>query len=305
MYFIRKSENVIIEYYSEDEMKTPMHMSRGAEAISVGVCSAINNEDQVFGTYRSHAPYLAKTEDLKGFFAEMYGKKNGVCEGKSGSMHLCNMAKGYISSSAIVASNIPVAVGAAFANKMKKNNKKVVVFFGDGAMDEGNFWESINMASLWSLPVLFVCEDNRFAVHTHSKFRQGYENIIGIVENFNIATGFSSGLDVEDVYNTTKDVLMAMDNFKEPGFIQIDYYRCLEHVGIDSDANHEYRRDDWSDSNSDYDPVARLRTKLINDEINVKYVEQYIDAEVYDALEYAKSSKFSPNCDLYKDVYCE
>ncbi len=304
MYLIRKSEDVIIEYYSEDEMKTPMHMSKGSEAISVGVCSAINDEDQVFGTYRSHAPYLAKTGDLNGFFSEMYGKKTGACEGKSGSMHLCNIDKGYVSSSAIVASNIPVAVGAAFANKMKGNGKKVVVFFGDGAMDEGIFWESINMVSLWSLPILFVCEDNRLAVHTSSKFRQGYEEIIRVIDNFNIATEFCSGLDVEDVYSTTRNVLTLMDNFDEPGFMQIEYYRYLEHVGVNSDTNEKYRINDWCD-NLFHDPVELLRKKLKHAGVDVDSIEKGIGEDIYDALKYAKSSDFAPNCDLYKDVYYE
>ncbi len=306
MYLIRKSEDVIIEYYSEDEMKTPMHMSKGSEAISVGVCSAINDEDQVFGTYRSHASYLAKTGDLNGFFSEMYGKKTGACEGKSGSMHLCNIDKGYVSSSAIVASNIPVAVGAAFANKMKGNGKKVVVFFGDGAMDEGIFWESINMASLWSLPILFVCEDNRLAVHTHSKFRQGYENIIGIVENFNIITGYSLAVDVEDVYDTTKTVIRCMGIFSEPGFIQLEYYRYLEHVGIDCDEYEEYRENEtWNTNDEINDPVVVLRKKLKHIDVDVEGIEMEIAKDVYTALECAKVSKFAPNCDLYKDVYYE
>lgn len=305
MYLIRKVEDVIIENYSDDEMKTPMHMSKGSEAISVGVCAALNEDDQVFGTYRSHAPYLAKTGDLNGFFAEMYGKKTGACEGKSGSMHLCNMEKGYVSSSAIVASNIPVAVGAAFANKMKDNGKRVVVFFGDGAVDEGNFWESINMASLWSLPILFVCEDNRLAVHTYSKFRHGYENIIGIVENFNIATGYEEGIEVEDVYNITKSVLLAMDKFSEPGFIQLEYYRYLEHVGIDSDEDEDYRKKDTWSSEGDNDPILELRKKLVHIDADVEGIEMEISEDVYTALEYAKSSEFAPNCDLYKDVYYE
>lgn len=303
MYLIRKSEDVIIEYYYEDDMKTPMHMSKGSEGISVGVCAALNCDDQVFGTYRSHAPYLAKTGDLNGFFAEMYGKKNGACEGKSGSMHLCNMEKGYVSSSAIVASNIPVAVGAAWANKMKGNGKKVVVFFGDGAMDEGNFWESINMASLWSLPILFVCEDNRLAVHTRSCNRQGYENILSIVSEFNIATEYNLATDVIDVYDVAKTMINTMDTFDEPGFLHLEYYRYLEHVGIDSDAYKMYREHEWGGPCDFYDPVLKLRQKLIDDEINVKLIEQLIYKEVHDALYLAKDYEFAPVHDLYKDVY--
>ena len=174
MYLIRKVENTIKKNYNDDEIKTPMHMSMGEEAIVVGVCAALREKDQVFGTYRSHALYLSKVEETDKFFAEMYGKKTGVAMGRAGSMHLSCPEKGYISSSAIVASNISVAVGASWANKMKNNGKIVAVFFGDGAVDEGGFWESINMACLWKLPILFICEDNDLAVFTQSNKRHGY-----------------------------------------------------------------------------------------------------------------------------------
>lgn len=302
MYLIRKVEDVIIEYYYDDEMKTPMHMSRGSEAIAVGVCEALGDRGQYFSTYRSHAPYLASGGDVKKFFAEMYGKKTGRYAGKAGSMHIASPETGHISSSAIVASNIPVAVGAAWANKMQNNGRIVVAFFGDGAMDEGNFWESINMASLWELPILFVCEDNRLAVNTPSKFRQGYENIIGIIENFNIANEYSSALDVEDVYHVTRTVLTAMDRFEESGFVQLEYYRFLEHVGVNSDTNEKYRDADWCD-HSVHDPVNRLRKILIDDDINPAPIERLIDAEVYDALEFAKNSEFSDKNETYEDVF--
>ena len=181
MYLIRKAEEAIQEYYPEDDMKTPMHMSMGEEAIVAGVCEALDPEDQVLGTYRSHALYLAKTSETNRFFAEMYGKATGVARGKAGSMHLSSFEHGLLCSSAIVASSIPVALGVAFANKYKNRNKKVVVFFGDGAVDEGSFWESVNFAGLKKLPLLFVCEDNGLAVHTRREDRQGYSSINKVI----------------------------------------------------------------------------------------------------------------------------
>lgn len=301
LYLIRKAEEVIIENYCDNNMKTPMHMSMGSEAISTGVCSNLNEEDQVFGTFRSHAPYLAKTMDIDGFFAELYGKKNGCCEGKAGSMHLCNMEKGYVSSSAIVASNIPVSVGAAFANKIKKNDKKVVVFFGDGATEEGSFWESINIASLWSLPVLFVCEDNRLAVHTYKENRQGYRDIVSIVDNFDIITKYGSGVDVEDVYNMAYSVIRDMETYGKPGFIKLEYYRFLEHVGISSDYYENYRKNDIWKKSDDNDPILVARKKLKS--ANILDIEKEIDEKVYRALGKAKISKLSAVNELYKDVY--
>jgi pyruvate dehydrogenase E1 component alpha subunit len=303
MFLIRKSEEVIIENYSDDEMKTPMHMSTGSEAISAGICEAINDGDQVFGTYRSHAPYLAKTGDLDGFFAEMYGKKDGCCEGKSGSMHLCNIDKGYVSSSAIVCSNLPVAVGAAFANKIKNNGKKVIVFFGDGAMDEGNFWESINMASLWSIPILFVCEDNKLAVHTSQECRQGYNDIENIIEEFNIIHNSGSGFDAQFVNDVASLTLRKMEETERPGFIKFEYYRQMEHVGVKSDAHEDYRRNDNSRFCSGIDPLANMKSKLNIANINMSGIEEEITKSIYEALENAKKSEFAPVGDLYKDVY--
>ncbi len=305
MYLIRKVEETIIENYFDDEMKTPMHMSMGSEAISVGVCEAINEKDQVFGTYRSHASYLSKTGDLKGFFAEMYGKKKGICEGKAGSMHLCNMDKGYVSSSAIVCSNIPVAVGAAFANKMKNNGKKVIVFFGDGAMEEGNFWESINMASLWSLPVLFVCEDNKLAVHTYSKDRQGYTDIEKIIEQFNIIHYSSLGFDAQIVYDLTHLIIDEMEKIGRPGFIKLEYYRQLGHVGVNSDSHEKYRENDNKRFCREIDPIKDMRLRLNTYNIDVSDIEEEIIKSIDEALEKAKKDGFAPIGELYKDVYCD
>ncbi len=135
LYLARRAEEKIREHYMEDEMKTPMHMSMGEEAIAVGICHALKAEDQVFATYRSHAIYLAKTQKIDDFFAEMYGKDTALLKGKGGSMHMCAPESGFMGTSAIVASIIPVAVGVAFANKQMGNGKLATVFFGDGATD--------------------------------------------------------------------------------------------------------------------------------------------------------------------------
>lgn len=303
MYLIRKVEDVIKDNYYDDEMKTPMHMSQGSEAISVAICSALGDRGQYFSTYRSHAPYLASGGSLDQFFAEMYGKVTGRYAGKAGSMHIASPETGHISSSAIVASNIPVAVGAAWANKMKDNGKIVVVFFGEGAMDEGNFWESINMASVWSLPIIFVCEDNRVAVHTLSKDRQGYDNILSVVENFHIATSYNIGVDVDEVYRSVLTNIRCVDAFREPAFMQIEYYRYLEHVGINSDISEEYRqRDSWNPTAIN-DPVVCLRERLVREDVDVDTIENEIDGEVYNALANAKAAEFSDANEVYKNVF--
>src|SRR3990167_7920577 len=155
LYLIRQAENAILKYYPENDMTTPMHMSIGQEAVSVGVCQAMAPQDQVMGSYRSHALFLAKTGDTDQFFAEMYGRETSPMDGKAGSMHMSDPESGMLASSAIVSSTIPIILGVAYANKMKKNGLMAAVFFGDGATDEGVFWESVNVAALKKLPVIF------------------------------------------------------------------------------------------------------------------------------------------------------
>jgi len=307
MYLIRKAEDVIIENYCDDDMKTPMHMSRGEEAIIAGACAALKREDQVFGSYRSHALYLAKTGDTDGFFAEMYGKITGACGGKAGSMHLSNPSKGHISCSAVVASNLPVAVGAAWANKMKKNGKIVVIFFGDGAVDEGSFWESVNMACLWKLPILFICEDNDLAVHTSSSKRHGYYNISDFMDSFYMTNYDHKTTRVDHVYNTAKRAINDIKTEGKPSFIKFQYYRYLEHVGVNEDSVISYREgeniEEWWD-----DPLDHWKDMMERDgpgRYTIEKAEKEIDEQIYKSLEFAKSSEFPPLQDVYKDVFYE
>jgi len=176
-YLIRAAEELITKHYDTNHMKTPMHMSMGEEGIMAGVCSALPRNSKTFGTYRSHGLYLAVAEETDKFFAEMYGKTTGVLKGKGGSMHLLSPSDGLFGISAVVGSTIPVAVGTAYANVYNKNKHITAVFFGDGAVDEGVFWESLNIACLKKLPVLFVCEDNGYAVHTPPVERRGYKSL--------------------------------------------------------------------------------------------------------------------------------
>ncbi|MFZ2446833.1 MAG: thiamine pyrophosphate-dependent dehydrogenase E1 component subunit alpha, partial [Syntrophobacteraceae bacterium] len=210
LYLIRAAEDSIRKNYRTDAMKTPMHMSSGEEAICAGVCQALESSDQVLGTYRSHGLYLAKTGETDHFFAEMYGKSTGMAKGKGGSMHLTSPGDGLICTSAIVATTIPVAVGAAFANKSQNNGRLVVVFFGDGAIDEGVFWESLNSACAMKLPVLFVCEDNGYAVHSPVVERHGYDSIADVASKFHCSVFCTESTDAEAIYGVTREAVSAI-----------------------------------------------------------------------------------------------
>lgn len=304
MYLIRKTEETIQQYYSEDEMKTPMHMSMGAEAIDAGVCLALQPEDQVLGTYRSHGIYLAKTGETDRFFAEMYGKVTGTAKGKAGSMHLISKAHGLIGTSAIVASHIPLAVGAAFANKTQKNGRVVAVFFGDGAIDEGVFWESINMACLKKLPVVFVCQDNGYAVHIPAAARHGYQAIGRIIEQFDINVLQSSSTDVEEIHDLTLQALRVMRENGKPCFLHLKYYRYLEHVGVNQDFQSGYRAREEAEEWLARDPVRLQRQKLLGvvDEETISALEDAVTLQINASISQAKRDPLPETCVILEDV---
>jgi TPP-dependent pyruvate/acetoin dehydrogenase alpha subunit len=306
VYLIRRAEEKIREHYNEDEMKTPMHMSMGEEAIAVGVCHSLKADSQIFGTYRSHAIYLAKTGDTDNFFAEMYGKDTSLQKGKGGSMHLCVPESGFMGTSAIVGSIIPVAVGAAFANKRNGNGKLVAVFFGDGATDEGVFWESLNVACLMKLPILFVCEDNGLAVHTPKSLRHGHNPIANIVSQFNCNVFKEKTTDVEVIYELTCNAIRLLKETQKPCFLHLEYYRYLEHVGINEDFNAGYRSRDEFEEWYKVDPVNLQRKKLLElgyNEAEIQKMERDIDAQVEKSVELAQRAPFPDKSELYKEIY--
>ncbi len=306
LYLSRRAEEKIQEHYGEDEMKTPMHMSMGEEAIAAGVCHALLPDDPVFATYRSHAIYLAKTGDIDDFFAEMYGKDTALLKGKGGSMHMCAPQHGFMGTSAIVSSIVPLAVGAAFASRSQGNNRVAAVFFGDGATEEGAFWESLNLACLMRLPVLFVCEDNGFAVHTPAHYRQGFRSINSIVARFDCRVLKSSSTDVEVINNLARQAIDSIKTEGRPCFLHLKYYRYLEHVGVNEDYEAGYRsREEYLEWRRK-DPVALQRKRLLKQglsEEEIAGVEKEIYNRITDSVKRAKEAPFAVDDELLNGVF--
>ena len=304
LYLIRKAEDAVRKDYFDDKMKTPMHMSAGGEAICVGVCQALAPEDQIMGTYRTHGIYLAKTGETEQFFAEMYGKSTGMAKGKAGSMHLTAPQSGLICTSAIVGTTIPVAIGAAFANKQQKNGRMVAVFFGDGAIDEGVFWESLNAACVMQLPVLFVCEDNNLAVHVPGHERHGYRAIHEVVERFDCSVFTSDSTDAEVIHNLAQDALKSIRESKRPAFMHLKYYRYLEHVGVNEDFKQGYRDRSEYEKWRAKDPVETQRAKLLQwcGEDEIRAIEIEIETGIDQSIKKADAAPFAAPRELYEDV---
>ncbi len=305
MYLIRGTEAEIRREYHGDEMKTPMHMSMGEEAIAVGVCHALPKGSHAYGTYRSHALYLALTGETDRFFAEMYGKVTGCAKGKVGSMHLSSPGHGLMATSAVVATTIPWALGDAFEAKYRGLDRITAVFFGDGATDEGVFWETLNAACLMRLPILFVCEDNGLAIHTPKEQRRGYDSLAGVVKNYRCNVFEGNGDDVEKAYSLASKAVGLIRLEHRPSLLCLSYYRHLEHVGVNEDFDAGYRLKPEPQERFLNDPICQLRQKLLKDghKILVEEIERQICEQVLVSRIKAQEASFPGKDELTRRVF--
>ena len=306
MYLIRMAEEKIRVLYPDDQLKTPVHLCIGQEAIAVGVIQSLKEEDQIFGTYRNHGIYLAKCGDTDRFFGELYGKQTGEYRGKAGSMHLSSPETGFMGSSAVVGTTIPLALGCSFVNQQKNNSKLTAVFFGEGAADEGVFWESINFACLKKLPLIFICEDNDLAIHSKASERQGYKSITDIISNFDCRVFKSESTDPEVIANITTEGISHIRQEGGPVFFHLKYYRYLEHVGIDEDFKAGYRSRNEFEKWMEVDPINLQREKLLNiglSEESIQKIEKAILQQIEKSIEQAQQAPFPADSELFQNLY--
>ena len=221
---LRRIEEEIANRYSNQEMRCPMHLCIGQEAIATGISVNLNHDDKVFSNHRAHGHYLAKGGNLKALIAELYGREGGCCGGKGGSMHLVDIRVNFIASTPIVGGTVPVAVGSAWASSLKKENIVTVVYFGDGCFEEGVMHESMNFASLHNLPIIFICENNNFSVYTSLELRQPKRPIYKIAEAHGISSFYSNGNDIEQVINLSSKAINNARNGNGPQFLEFLTY---------------------------------------------------------------------------------
>ena len=308
MYQIRQAEELIIRHYPEDEMKTPMHMSMGQEAVAVAVCDALGDEGQVFGFYRSHAVFLAKTGDAQRFFGELFGRTSGTAHGKAGSMHLAAPDKGFMCASAVVGSSIPLAIGAAFANKRKRSDAIACAHFGDGALEEGEFWESLNAACVMQLPVLFLCEDNGLAVHSRKNVRQGFKSITDVVRTFECNVFHENTENVEVLRALAAEAMDAIRAEERPAFLHIECRRYLDHIGIVPEFEINFPSETEYQRRWETDCIAQQRKRLLNrglSEADLVRVERHIDETLEAAVQHASAAPLPSPEELYRGVFYE
>lgn len=304
LFRIRKVEEEIAKIYPTDKIKSPVHLSIGQEAVSVGICEALQPEDLVFGTYRGHAMYLAKGGDLKKMTAELYGKIDGCAKGKGGSMHLIDAEKGVMGTSAIVGTTIPISVGYAYALRYKGMDSVVVSFFGDGAVDEGSFHESMNLAALKKLPILFVCENNSYAIHSHHLNRHSSDNVWERVKGYGMPSYRIEDGDIFKIYEFTKKYADKIRKGKSgPVFLECITSRWKEHVGPNDDFHLGYRGKEEINYWVENDQLKKLKA-FLNSEIAAQ-IEAEVEREIKEAFEFAEKNPFPGEAELHNDLFEE
>lgn len=308
MYRIRAVEEAIADRYPEGKMRCPVHLSIGQELIPSIFSKIIQSSDFAVSTHRGHAHYLAKGGSLNAMIAEIYGKSTGCSKGKGGSMHLIDLNVNFMGTSAIVGNSIPVGVGLALSVQLKGTDQISVVFLGDGATEEGVFYESVNFAVVRKLPVLFICENNLYSVYSPLEVRQPKgRSIAKMVEGMGIRASSNDGTNISSSYHAMKDAVELVRSSGEPIFLEFSTYRWREHCGHSFDNHIGYRSKEeflvWQAK----DPLSNLMKQLNEHHLNLEKrlfdLKTEIDLEIKGAFDFAENSPFPPSSDAYIGVY--
>jgi len=310
MMTIRRFEETVAGLVQSAELLGMAHCYIGEEAVAVGACAALRDEDYITGNHRSHGHPIAKGGDIRRAMAELLGKKTGYCKGKGGSMHLADFEIGILGESGIVASALPVAVGAALGSKMQGNDRVVVSFFGDGASNQGACHEAMNLASIWKLPVIFLCENNQYAVTTSYRDTVAVENISDRAQAYNMPGVLVDGQDVMAMYEVTKEAVNRGRSGLGPTLIEARTYRYREHSEVMYRIlREEYRKDEEVAEWKERDPIDLFRTLLIEEGIATEDEIQKLQSDIHDAveeaLEFARESPYPEPDELFEDMYAD
>jgi pyruvate dehydrogenase E1 component alpha subunit len=295
---IRLTEEAIADEYKQQEMRCPVHLSIGQEAVAVGVCAVLEDDDIIFSTHRCHSHYLGKGGNLSSMIAELYGKKSGCSGGLGGSMHLVDESVGMMGSSAIVGGSIPLAVGAALSMKMSDQEGRVAIpFFGDGATEEGVFHESLSFAALHKLPVIFIAENNFVATASPLTARRPKDNIFQHGEVFGIPNYCVDGNNVVEIYETTQKAVEQARIGEGPSLIEARTYRLMGHVGPTQDKCSGLRTEqEWEQWRKkcpirNFEAYCDNRVLLSKDERKV--IQEKIQSDINRAFEMAKADELA------------
>ena len=301
---IRAFENEAIELAKANITRAAVHTYNGEESIAVGVCAHLSDKDYITSTHRGHGHCIAKGADLRRMFAELMGRETGYCKGKGGSMHIADLATGNLGANGIVGGGIPMAMGAALGLQIAHQNNLSVSFFGDGASNEGSFHEALNMASIWNLPVVFICENNKFGISTSTEKSMNIEQISDRAKGYGIKGLTIDGNDLLEVYKTFAEVKAHVLSGKGPVLLEMDTYRMSGHYFGD---NENYRDRADVDKWKEKDPILRCES-VLTEEFGVaaeelKMIEKEENTAVFAASEQAKQDPEPAIEDMMDDLY--
>ena len=305
---IRVAEERIGDLVEAKEISCPCHLYIGQEAIATGVCSALRSGDTVWGTHRSHGHYLAQGGSLNGLIAEVFGKVDGCAKGRGGSQHLFAKEQGILGTVPLVAATIPIAVGAALASKLRSDKAVSVAFFGDGATEEGHFHESVNLAAVQKLPVLFVCENNFYSSHMHWSQRRPADNLDKIATLYEIPGPRLDGNDVQAVHKATVTATERARSGQGPTLLECRTFRWRGHVGPQWDMDVGVKRRDELKDWLPKCPIARVKHQLLElgiQEEELSTVDQSVRRAVADAEHFARQSTLPDESELLDHVFCQ
>ena len=303
---IRRFEEKCVELYSAGKIRGFMHLYIGEEASAVGVMQALEPADALVATYREHGHALARGIPARALMAEMFGKAAGCCLGRGGSMHIFDKATNFYGGNAIVGGGLPVAVGLALGDAMQRRSRVTACFFGEGAMAEGEFHESMNLAALWKLPVLFACENNLYAMGTALRRSEAQTNLAIKAASYGMPAWTVDGMDVIAVEEAARKAAVSIRAGGGPVFLEIQTYRFRAHSMYDPELYRTHAEvDEWRQR----DPIVTLTGELTSegalDDAALAALEEAIAAEVADAIAFAESAEIEPVEDLEKFVYSE
>lgn len=304
---IRRIEEAIARRYQQQEMRCPTHLCIGEEAIAVGVCAHLTVQDKVFSNHRGHGHYLAKGGDLPRLLAELYGFAEGCSGGRGGSMHLTDLSAGFIASTPIVGGTVPLAGGYAWAERIKKSDNVVVIFFGDGCFEEGVMHETLNFAALKKLPLLFVCENNQYSVMTPLAERQPHRPIYKIAVAHGLQAVGGDGNRVDQVYTLAETAIANARAGHGPQFLELHTHRWPEHCGPNEDDELGYRSPGELATWKRRCPLLQTRQMLLDnhliDEMELAAMEAALVEEIERAFQWAQQGTRPPVDSMRRHVY--
>ena len=304
MMLIRGFEEKVEELFSLNLIHGSTHLYIGQEATAVGACKALNEDDYITSTHRGHGHCIAKGGDVKYMMAELLGRKTGYCKGKGGSMHIADINIGILGANGVVGGGIPIATGAGLSIKMKGTKQVVICFFGDGAVNQGSFHESLNLASIWDLPVIYIIENNLYGMSMAVNKAVKIERLADRAKAYNIPGIVMDGNDVIAVYDTVSEAVEKVRNGEGPILIESLTYRWRGHSRSDARA---YRTREEEAEWREKCPIRRFKERLISEglltEEGFKELQKKVDDDLNNAVEFAKASPFPDPEDLLTDVY--